>query len=327
MFERYTEKARRVIFFARYEAAQFGSEFIETAHLLLGLFREDPDLAYRFLGLGVAEAESKLHAIRKRIEDLTQRRPKVSTSADLPLSRESKLVLHYSAEEGERLNHEHIHPEHLLLGLLRVEGSQAERILQEQGLRLSLVREEIAKSKPAETGRTGFRFGRTGGGAYRPGAPHFAPQRGFWMSAMQDAGRVLHLARREADQRNSPCIETIDLLLAVMIEKEVSERFPALAESVRQRRNPKPDPQREKVSSFELPFTEECKFACTLATEEAAQLGQPTGPGHLLMGLLRVESCAAAQILRDCGLTEAGIRAQLRPPPPSSDPEQGRSYV
>jgi ATP-dependent Clp protease ATP-binding subunit ClpA len=235
--------------------------------------------------------------------------------------------LRYSAEEAKRLNHDHIHPEHLLLGLLRMEGSLAEQMLKEHGLRLSLVREEIAKSPPVETGRTRFSFGRTGGGAYRPGAPHFAPQRGFWMSAMQDAGRVLHLARREADKRNSPCVETTDLLVALMIEKEVADRFPGLAESVRQHNKAEPPARHEKVSAFELPFSENCKFACTLATEEAAQLGQPTGPRHLLLGLLRVEACAAAQILRDCGLTEAGIRAQLRPPPPSSDPEQGRSYV
>ena len=62
---------------------------------------------------------------------------------------------------------------------------------------------------------------------------------------------------------------------------------------------------------MELPFSEDCKLAFNFAAEEAAQLGQRTGPGHLLLGILRVESCAAAQILRDCGLTEAGIRAQL----------------
>jgi ATP-dependent Clp protease ATP-binding subunit ClpA len=147
------------------------------------------------------------------------------------------------------------------------------------------------------------------------------------MSALQDAGRVLHLARHEAVQRHSPCIETTDLLLALLREKEMTELFLCPAESIRKHRNLEPAPQRERVSADELPFSEDCKLACTLAAQEAAQLDQPTGPGHLLLGLLRVESCAAAQILRDCGLTEAGIRVQLRPPPLSSDPEQGRSYV
>jgi ATP-dependent Clp protease ATP-binding subunit ClpA len=143
---------------------------------------------------------------------------------------------------------------------------------------------------------------------------------------MGDAGRVFHLARHAAEKRNSPCVETTDFLRALTIEKDVADSFPGLAESVRQREKGALPPH-EKVSVFELPFSEDCKFACALASEEAAQLGQRTGPKHLLLGLFRVESCAAAEILRECGLTEAGVRAQLAPPPPPSDPEQGRTYV
>src|SRR5579883_715386 len=83
MFERYTEKARRVIFFARYEASQFGSPYIETEHLLLGLLREDKALANRFL-----RSHAALESIRKQIEAHTTIREKVSTSVDLPLSNE-----------------------------------------------------------------------------------------------------------------------------------------------------------------------------------------------------------------------------------------------
>ena len=73
-------------------------------------------------------------------------REKVSTSVDLPLSHECKRVLAYGAEEAERLNHKHIGTEHLLLGLLREEKCFAAEILHERGLRLSQVREEIARS-------------------------------------------------------------------------------------------------------------------------------------------------------------------------------------
>jgi ATP-dependent Clp protease ATP-binding subunit ClpC len=141
MFERYTEKARRVIFFARYEASQFGSPCIETEHLLLGLMREDKALAARFL-----RSSASVESIRKQIEAHTTMREKVSTSVDLPLSHECKRVLAYGAEEAERLNHKHIGTEHLLLGLLREEKSFAADILHERGLRLSQVREEIARS-------------------------------------------------------------------------------------------------------------------------------------------------------------------------------------
>jgi ATP-dependent Clp protease ATP-binding subunit ClpC len=141
MFERYTEKARRVIFFARYEASQFGSPYIETEHLLLGLMREDKALANRFL-----RSHAAVDGIRKQIEAHTTMREKVSTSVDLPLSHECKRVLAYAAEEAERLNHKHIGTEHLLLGLLREEKSFAAEVLHERSLRLSQVREEIARA-------------------------------------------------------------------------------------------------------------------------------------------------------------------------------------
>jgi len=142
MFERYTEKARRVIFFARYEASQFGSPYIETEHLLLGLLREDKALTNRFLRSHASSVES----IRKQIEGHTTIRGKVSTSVDLPLSNECKRVLAYAAEEAERLSHKHIGTEHLLLGLLREEKCFAAEILHERGLRLSAIREELARS-------------------------------------------------------------------------------------------------------------------------------------------------------------------------------------
>ena len=146
MFERYTEKARRVIFFARYEASQFGSPCIETEHLLLGLMREDKALANRFL-----RSATSVDSIRKQIEMQANIKEKVSTSVELPLSHECKRVLAYGAEEAERLNHKHIGTEHLLLGLLREEKSLASELLHERGLRLSQVREEIARANSEKT--------------------------------------------------------------------------------------------------------------------------------------------------------------------------------
>ena len=143
MFERYTEKARRVIFFARYEASQFGSPCIETEHLLLGLLREDKALTNRFL-----RSHASIESIRKQVEGRTTMREKVSTSVDLPLSQECKRVLAYAAEEAERLTHKHIGTEHLLLGLLREDKTFAAEILHERGLRLSTLREELGRVQP-----------------------------------------------------------------------------------------------------------------------------------------------------------------------------------
>ena len=95
MFERYTEKARRVIFFARYEASQFGAPAIEPEHLLLGLMREDKTLTGRFF----PRAQVSIESIRKEIEGRTLLREKISTSVELPLAPETKHVLAYAHEE------------------------------------------------------------------------------------------------------------------------------------------------------------------------------------------------------------------------------------
>jgi len=145
MFERYTERARRVIFFARYESSQFGSTTIETEHFLLGLLREDRNLTNRFL-----RDASSIESIRKEIEGRSTIREKVSTSIDLPLSQECRRILGYANEESEKLGHRHIGTEHLLLGILREEGCMAAQILNERGLRLVVIREELARSAPEE---------------------------------------------------------------------------------------------------------------------------------------------------------------------------------
>ena len=140
MFERYTEKARRVIFFARYEASQFGSPYIETEHLLLGLLREDKRIVQMFFG-----SHFFVEEIRKKVEQHTIIREKVATSVDLPLSNESKRVLTYAAEEAERLDHKRIGTEHLLLGLMRENEGFAAQLLNEAGLRLEDARKRVAE--------------------------------------------------------------------------------------------------------------------------------------------------------------------------------------
>jgi Uma2 family endonuclease len=142
MFERYTEKARRTIFFARYETSQFGGACIETEHLLLGLLREDKALANQFLG-----THAKIEAIRHSIEQRTQKGPKTLTSVELPLSDECKRALAYGAEQWERMNEKYIGTPHLLLGILREEKSFAALLLREQGLSLKAVRDHVRRSE------------------------------------------------------------------------------------------------------------------------------------------------------------------------------------
>ena len=141
MFERYTERARRVLFFARYEASQLGSISIETEHLLLGLIREGKGLTSRIF----ARSHLSLEGIRKDIEGRTVFREKVSTSVEIPFSTETKRVLQFAAEEADRLLHNYVGTEHLLLGILREERCVAASILVEKGMRLNTVREDIVQ--------------------------------------------------------------------------------------------------------------------------------------------------------------------------------------
>jgi hypothetical protein len=141
MFERYTERARRVIFFARYEASQYGSPCIETEYLLLGLLREDPLLLSRFVGPTSIAAE-----IRTEIERQITRRERISTSVEMPLTNECKKVLTLAAEEADRLGYRHVGTEHVLLGMLRVEDSLAARLLRERGLKPAAIREQLANA-------------------------------------------------------------------------------------------------------------------------------------------------------------------------------------
>ena len=137
MFERYTEKARRVIFFARYEASSYGSPYIESEHPLLGLLRENP----HFRQLLPPDSPE---AIRKQIDGRAPKRKKISTSVDLPLTDECKRILKYAAEEADRLNHKHIGSEHLLLAMMREEKCFAAEMLLERGLKLGQLREKFS---------------------------------------------------------------------------------------------------------------------------------------------------------------------------------------
>jgi len=142
MFERYTEKARRVIFFARYEALQYGSQVISPEHILLGLMREDKTISARYFPFRNALS---VEVMRREVEERIVLRERIPQSAELHLATETKRILAFASEESQFLKNRHIGPEHLLLGLVRQEGSIAAEILFQYGLRLKDVREEIAR--------------------------------------------------------------------------------------------------------------------------------------------------------------------------------------
>src|SRR5689334_3584031 len=124
MFDKYTELARRVVFFARYEASVYGSDHISTEHLLLGVLRENRKLAGKLpLETARKEIEAKAGPPRKG----------VPTSVDLPLTREAQRALRDGADEAKALKDSYIGTAHLAMGLLRVDCVAAE-VLRGSGL-------------------------------------------------------------------------------------------------------------------------------------------------------------------------------------------------
>lgn len=124
-FERYTDRAKRVILHAHYEAAQHGSLQVESVHILLGLAREEWDIVNSFLGQRWSG-----ESFRQEIEANTTIRPRSSTSNDIPFSDECRSILTYALEEAEQRKSIRVDSEHLLLGLLREQTSLAARIFQ-----------------------------------------------------------------------------------------------------------------------------------------------------------------------------------------------------
>ena len=139
MFEKYNEKARRALFFARYEASKLGSRVIETEHVLLGILREGEETVTHLL----AHFDVKSEDIRREIEGERVFVERVSSTADLPLSEETKKVLAYASHEAESMAHAAVGSEHLVIGLLKVDSSLAMRVLTEAGLDLYTVRDEV----------------------------------------------------------------------------------------------------------------------------------------------------------------------------------------
>ena len=149
MFEKYNEKARRALFFARYEASKLGSRVIESEHILLGVLREGEEIIKEIF----ARFNVKPEQIRREVEGDRLFVDRISSSAELPLSEEAKKILAYASHEAESMLHQYVGTEHLLIGILRVESCTAARILTAKGLNVYGVREEtisILKEREAD---------------------------------------------------------------------------------------------------------------------------------------------------------------------------------
>ncbi|WP_182865280.1 ATP-dependent Clp protease ATP-binding subunit [Rhodopirellula sp. JC639] len=163
MYERFTDRARKVMQLANQEAQRFNHEYIGTEHILLGLVKEGSGVAANVL----KNLDVDLRKIRLEVEKLVQSGPEMVTVGKLPQTPRAKKVIEYSMEEARNLNHSYVGTEHILLGLLREQEGVAAQVLMNLGLKLEDVREEVLNLlghglEGAEVGERGGRGSEEG---------------------------------------------------------------------------------------------------------------------------------------------------------------------
>ena len=147
MFERFTDRARKVMALANQEAQRFNHEYTGTEHILLGLVKEGSGVGANVL----KNLEVDLRKVRLEVEKLVKSGPNMVTMGKLPQTPRAKKVIEYAIEEARNLNHNYVGTEHLLLGLLREQDGVAAQVLMNLGLKLEEVREEVLNLLGAST--------------------------------------------------------------------------------------------------------------------------------------------------------------------------------
>ncbi|HZR28139.1 MAG TPA: Clp protease N-terminal domain-containing protein [Terriglobales bacterium] len=308
MFERYSEGARRAIFFARYEASQFGSSHIETEHLLLALMRENKTLGNVWL------TPEGARNIRLKIESAGKNQKKISTSVDLPLSSECKQVLSNAAEQADHHSNSYIGTCHLLLGLLSQQSCLAAQLLTQYGITAEQIQglQETTSEQPYKA--TNFEKATTLELAGSDlSSKHKQGPTLMFQRYTEKARRVIFFARYEASRFGLPQIGSEHLLLALLREDhalmyglmspEDGEIIRSAIESIY---------EEKKNTSGDLPLTPECKQVLNNAAKQADQLSDPhIGTQHLLLGLLSQKSFAA-ELLTQRGVTAEKVLQTLK---------------
>jgi ATP-dependent Clp protease ATP-binding subunit ClpC len=171
MYERFTDRARKVMQLANQEAQRFNHEYVGTEHVLLGLVKEGSGVAANVL----RNLDVDLRKIRTEVEKIVQAGPDMVTMGKLPQTPRAKKVIEYAIEEARNLNHNYVGTEHLLLGLLREQEGVAAQVLMNLGLKLEEVREEVLNllGHGMDAGGEGERAAAKGGKSKTPALDSF----------------------------------------------------------------------------------------------------------------------------------------------------------
>ncbi len=192
MFERFTDRARKVMALANQEAQRFNHEYIGTEHILLGLVKEGSGVGANVL----KNLDVDLRKVRLEVEKLVKAGPEMVTMGKLPQTPRAKKVIEYAIEEARNLNHNYVGTEHLLLGLLREHDGVAAQVLMNLGLKLEEVREEVLNLLGAGTESESAEGALSGGGA---GAEGRAGKKRSQTPALDSFGRDLTELAKEGE--------------------------------------------------------------------------------------------------------------------------------
>jgi Uma2 family endonuclease len=307
MYERFTDRARKVMLLAEMEARRFHHEYIGTEHILLGLIQEGSGVGANVLRhFGITFLR-----VRQEVEKIIHSGPPVVVRGKRPLTPRARRVIEYATEEADELNHKHVGTEHLLLGLLREEEGVAAQVLMNLGLTdlvrvrlvtLAMVRLEKVKVPQAPLPAQGPECERPNEG--------IAMFEGF----TDRARKVMKLADKEARRFNHEYIGTEHILLGLVKEgsgvaANVLKNLDIDLRKTRREVEKNIQPGPRLVTMWKLPLTPMARKVIEHATEEAGKLGhKPPGTEHLLLGLLREQEGVAAQVLRNLGLDLDKVR-------------------
>ncbi len=298
-FDRFNDRAKRVLALAQDEAIRFNHNYIGPEHLLLGLVREGEGAAARALdALGV-----ELSAVRKAVEAIIGRGDSTTTPTEITLSPRTKKVIELAIDEARKLGHSHVGTEHLLLGLVREGGHVGAKVLESLGVTLEKVREHVI----AIVGQPhGYASGP------RPD-PRDLPSSGPFDLLDRTAKRVLALAEEEARLMRHNWIGTEHMLIALLRTDGIAQRaLQELAVTLEQARAGvfKAVPPRA-ADVTELTVTPRVRTLMGKAITLAAPAADLVKPQHLLLALVADPDGIGSQVLTQLGVTPEKVRQTI----------------
>ncbi len=317
-FDRFNDRAKRVLALAQDEAIRFNHNYIGTEHLLLGLIREGEGVAARVLdSLGV-----DLSKLRRAIEFTIGRGDPTTSPSEITLAPPMKKAVELAIDEARKLGHSHVGTEHLLLGIVRQSESTAAKLLGSLGVDLERVRHDVI----ATLGQPHRELGASAPAAVSPQpAGQFA---GPFDRFTDRAKRVLALAQDEAIRFNHNYIGTEHLLIGLIREEEgvAARALNTLGVELDKARTALGfiiGRGEAATTPSEITLSPRTKKVIELAVDEARKLGQArVSTEHILLGLAREGEGIASGILESLGVTMDKVRhtvietlGQMKPAP------------